>query len=272
MRHVSRFARPVIVILGSLTFLTVLYVTAAQSSVFPDSVRRYVWTIAAHGSGASKPEAIANLLRPQQRATDFFEANGFSSHLIVIGPPIAQMGGTLPSEIQSDVKWSASQDIGVPADTYAKFARLSNRLELYQQSRNDLTWSFPEPPFAAFARIVGFLTLLFLCVSVVSLETRAADVNRAPRGMHPLMIAIQTLTFGLLILASLVEAHVLALLGPRVFACMLVLGVISLAAWLLKTRAWWMDQAFLRYALFYYAAALAAVALYGVHALMVPVT
>jgi hypothetical protein len=267
MRHVSRIVTPVICVVGTLALFTVLYVTVAQSAVFPDRVHRYMWTITAHSSGDSKAAAIADLLLPQQRASDFLEANGFPASAIAISAP-----STYDDGVSSAVRWSASQDISVPADTYAKFARLSNRLEIYQQRRTDLKWLFPEPPFARFAKVVGFLTILLLCFSVVSLETRSADANRAPRGMHPISVAIQTMACGLLILISLVEAHVLALLGPRVLILILAIGLISIAAWLLKTRVWWTDQSFLRYAFFLYVATFIAIIVYGVYALTVPVT
>jgi hypothetical protein len=254
-------------ITGAIALFAVLFVTAAQSTVFPDRVPRYMWPIAAHSIGTSKATAIANLSGPRQRAAGFFQTNGFPAGVTVVGPPLAFMSG-----IPSDMRWTASQDIAVPAETYARFARLSNRLEIYQRGRDDLTWSFPEPPFATFAKVIGVLTILLLCLSVVSLETRSADVSRAPRGMHPASVALQTMTCGLLILISLVEAHVLALLGPRVLAFVLAVGIVSIGAWLFKTRAWWNDNAFLRRALLWYVAAFVAIIAFGGYALTVPVT
>jgi len=268
VRHVSHVVPILICIVGSFTLLGVLYVVFAQPRVFPDRVPRYMWAINAHGLGATTSEALANLLQPQQRASDFLESNGFARTSIAIGHP------TLEKELNypGGVTWNAYQDIAVPADTYARFARLSNRLDIYQKGRNDLSWSFPRIPFEAFANLIAFSTIALLCLSAVSLETRSADVARAPRGMHPVIVAIQTVVSGLLVLISLVEAHLLPLLGPRVLAIILGVGLISLGAWLYKTRDWWKDSRFLRYAYACYLAAFAAILGFGTYALTVPVT
>jgi len=135
-----------------------------------------------------------------------------------------------------------------------------------------LTWPFPQIPFATFVNAVGIWTILLLCLSVVSLETRSSDVARAPRGMHPAVVGLQTLVAGLLILISLVQAHLLALLGPRVLVVFLALGLISIGAWLYKTRDWWQESLFLRIAYVCYLAAFLAILGFGAYALSVPVT
>ena len=187
VRHVSRIVPIVISTVGMLTLLGVLYVVFSQASVFPDRVPRYMWAITAHSKGITKPQALANLLAPQQRASDFLQANGFKPSSIVIGRP----GVEKVDNYSGGATWEAFQDIAVPADTYARFARLSNRLEIYQKGRNDLTWPFPQIPFATFVNAVGIWTILLLCLSVVSLETRSSDVARAPRGMHPAAVGFR---------------------------------------------------------------------------------
>ncbi len=267
MRHVSRVVPIVICVFGALTLVSVLYVVFAQGKVFPDRVPRYMWTITAENSGGTKSEALSNLLASRQRATGFLERNNFAASSIAIGHAYVEK----QQNYSGVVTWDANQDISVPADAYARFARLSNRLEIYQKGRKDLISSFPAIPFLAFANVIIFSTIALLCLSVVSLETRYADVARDPRGMHPVMVAAQTVMSGLLILVSLVEAHLLFLLGPRALAVMLAIGLISLGAWLYKTRAWWRDNRFLQIAYVWYVLAFFAVIGFGVYALLVPV-
>ena len=71
---------------------------------------------------------------------------------------------------------------------------------------------------------------------------------------------------------SLVQAHLLALLGPRVLAVLLALGLISLGAWLYKTRDWWKESRLLRIAYVCYLMAFLAILGFGAYALSVPVT
>ncbi len=258
----------VICVIGALTVLTVLYVILAQGKVFPDRVPRYMWAITGQSSSATQSQALANLLEPRQRASGFLQRNGFAASSIAIG----RANLDKLQDFSGNVTWNATQDIAVPADTYARFARLSNRLEIYQKGRADLLWSFPQIPFLVFVNVIGFSTMVSLCLSVVSLETRSADVARAPRGMHPVVVALQTIVLGLLILVSLTEAHLLWLLGPRVLAIILAVGLVSLAAWLYKTRDWWRDNRFLRIAYMCYIFAFLAVIGFGVYAVLVPVT
>ncbi|HET9392735.1 MAG TPA: hypothetical protein VFO29_04305 [Candidatus Rubrimentiphilum sp.] len=268
MRHVSRVVPVIICVFGALTLISVLYIVFSQSTVFPDSVPRYMWAITAESKGSTEDDALSNLAAPRDRATIFLERNNFAASSIVLGRANAEKEQSYSGEVE----WDANQDISVPADTYARFARLSNRLEIYQAGRKDLIFSFPAIPFLPFANVIVFSTIALLCLSVVSVETRYADVARAPRGMHPVMVAVQTIMSGLLILSSLVEAHLLFLFGPRVLAIVLAIGLISLAAWLYQTRNWWRESSFLRVAQLGYMFAFVAVIGFGVYALLVPVT
>jgi len=258
----------VICVIGTLTLVTVLYVVFAQGTVFPDRVPRYMWPITAESSGSSKSAALSNLVATKERAAGFLERNNFPASSIVFGRTNVEK----QQSFSGQVEWDANQDISVPADTYARFARLSNRLEIYQKGRKDLIASFPAIPFLAFANVIIFSTIALLCLSVISLETRYADVARAPRGMHPFFVAVQTIMLGLLILVSLVEAHLLFLLGPQALAVILGIGLLSLAFWLYKTRGWWRDNRFLQIAYIWYILAFLASIGFGVYALLVPVT
>lgn len=156
--------------------------------------------------------------------------------------------------------YEADQQINVKANNYAKLARLNNAIaSQLDPSGKAVSSVFPAPTFAPLAIAVAFWYVVLLTTAVAALETRSADVNTAPRGMHPIFIACQTILIGSLIALAVVYIHLLAMPARLPFIFASVLGVALLAAWLWKTVPWWRQSRFLRFAHACYATALAIV-------------
>jgi hypothetical protein len=261
MRNVSNKVPVAIVLAAIPALIAVLAVVLFQQRAFPDALPQHAFTITALSSGPTQSAAAKNLAASRKRAIVFLRSNGFAASAIEILNPTFEFspgdGQTVPGT------WEARQQYLVKAESYALSARLSNRLERFQGKRADLFWDYPAIPFFNLAVAVGVATILCLTFSVVSLETREADVTRAPRGMHPVVVFAQTLMFALLGLCSLVAAHLIAFLTAPVLLALLAIGVISLGVWLYKTRVFWNQSTFLLNAYRLYTAALVIVVAAG---------
>jgi hypothetical protein len=180
-----------------------------------------------------------------------------------------------PQEVTLDVnshRWQADQQIAVSCADYSKLARMNNAVvpEL-DPSKKLITGSFPSGVFIPICIAIALGCLLVLVAAVAALETREADISRAPRGMHPIFIGIQTALYGALAALAVVYANVLAAPAKPPFVIVSVVGIGLLGTWLWRTRPWWTTPS-LRFVWFTYVAAFVAVIATFVWALETPLT
>jgi hypothetical protein len=131
---------------------------------------------------------------------------------------------------------------------------------------------FPVPTFTLLGISIAFSYVVLLAMAVAALETRGADVNTAPRGMHPIFIGAQTVLIASLIALAVVYIHLLAAPARLPFLFASALGVTLLAIWLWKTIPWWRQSRFLRCAQVCYFAALVVVVAVDIFVLTAPMT
>lgn len=263
MRNVSDKVSFAILAAALPAVVAVLAVLLYPARAFPDALPGHSFVITAMSSSPNRNDAAQELAEARQRAVAFLHDNGFKQESInVHQPDFEHVEGSAALNDRFS-EWQGRQQVSVTAESYSLSARLSNRLERFQGKRTDLDWQYPVIPFFALLVGTGVATIVCLTFSVVSLETREADVTRAPRGMHPVIVFAQTLMFALLILCSLAAAHLVAFLTARVLIALLAIGVVSLSAWLYKTRGFWKQSAFLTNAYVGYIAALFVVVITG---------
>lgn len=201
------------------------------------------------------------------RAITYLKQRGFSDAQVSPEPP-------RPVDYDKDShEYKADQIVDVRSSTFPPLARAMNALPRdVDPTERSVSGTFPMPPFLSLAISVCVLYLVLLTVGVAAMETREADVNRAPSGMHPFYVGAQTLLIGSLFAFAVVDAHTLLPLSRLPFILTAALGAGMLVLWLFKTRSSWRQTAFLRCAFVAYVAATAAVVVAGVIALLVPLT
>lgn len=208
-------------------------------SLFPDA-DAISWDLWARGHGPSQNAARANFNRSEREALDFLKRSGFNSSAITRGEVGIGKNLTLPGD------WEASEQFSVEGSSYARFSNLANQVSKIDPTARRLSASFPPIPFEAILVWVVALTLLFLCVSVTSVEFRAADVSAAPRGMHTVVIASQTLLYATAVMTAVAYVHLNALAARTAFVILALCIIASIGVWLFRTRCYWRQSSFLR--------------------------
>ncbi|HEY1975804.1 MAG TPA: hypothetical protein VGG89_04645 [Candidatus Baltobacteraceae bacterium] len=269
MNQVSRVVPIAVVIAGIVMIAGVLVVVLHRGAIFATdpvspSLQTNVWVtgVARTGTGAE-----AKRDRARSLAVAFFRQRGFIDAQIAPEPP-------RPIDYEQDSHvYVADQIVDLRSVTFAPLARAMNALQRdVDPTERTVSGTFPTPPFLPLAFAVCILYVALLSISVAALETREADVNRAPRGMHPFYVATQTLLIGLLVLLAMVDAHALLPASRVPFIVAAALGVGILLLWLFKTRNWWQQTVFLRCAFVAYVIATVLVIVSDVLALRVPLT
>lgn len=238
VRYVSASAKAAISISALVALVSFALFFGSLSKLFPDATP-ISWDIWARGHGATQGAARADFKNSEIEAFAFLKRSGFHSTDIRRGAV-----GVDKDALNSD-GWEASQQFTVEGDSYARFSTLANELSKIDPPGRRLSASFPPIPFERTLIWVLVFTLVFLCVSVTSVDFRAADVSAAPRGMHPVVIVSQTLLYATAIMSAIAYVHLNALVARAGFAILALCIVASIGVWLLRTRVYWRQAAFL---------------------------
>jgi hypothetical protein len=267
MKIVSRVVPYVVVIVGALTLaaLALMFVRSSQIFDGPAPGGLFSIEVSMTGGGPSRSAAIAASEAARVRAFAVFARQGFQSRDAVVDEALRSYAvRRYPPEFRAD------QSFDVRWPTYAKLARLSNAADRLKDPA--IAGGFPDIAFSPFAITIGVVYIFLLMLSGIALETREDDVSHAPRGMHPLLLAVQTLFLGCSIALAVVYARVLADAAVSPFILLCALGVLSLGYWLWKTRSWWNQSRLLRVAWVAYVCALALAVAADAVALAQPLT
>jgi len=236
------------IVSATIVVVAIALLLAKSQSIFPTSIHDTLESGLATTS-STQAKALAQLATIRTRELSALAANGVPRQGVVEGS--VETG----HDKKNGYYW-ASQTLRVPADDYPRFARLSNRINRLKDP--DFSLSFPQLPFEN--ALVFLLVVAFVVgsVSTVALETRRADVSRAPKGMHPAIVATQTLMYGIVVALAIFYMH---LLGDGIGGAFLVVEgifIASLAVWLYQTRRSWSQSNGYRIARLGYLAALLA--------------
>ncbi|HEY8320183.1 MAG TPA: hypothetical protein VIG46_00135 [Candidatus Baltobacteraceae bacterium] len=236
---------------AAIVVVTIALLLAMSQSIFPTSIHDTLESGLAT-TGSTQAKALAQLGTIRTRELSALAANGVPRQGVV-------EGSVDTGHDKKDGYYWASQTLRVPADDYPRFARLSNRINRLKDP--DFSLSFPQLPFQN--ALVSLFVVAFIVgsISTVALETRKADVSRSPKGMHPAIVAIQTLMYGVIVALAIFYIH---LLGDGIGGAFLAVEgifIASLAIWLYRTRRSWTQSNGYRVARFGYLAALLACAI-----------
>jgi hypothetical protein len=259
----------VVALTGAITIAFVLTIVALSPAIFggvPAS-GSYDAPISIEGQGVSEESARTARELALARTLPFLANRGF------VGSNVRP---AKPADVDHDERlriYLADQTVDVYSSNYAKLARLDNAIpRILDPTQKTIMASFPSGTFIPFSGLIALGCLLLLCVAVAALDTREADVSRAPRGMHPVMVGAQTALYGFLVALAIVYAHVLAPPAALPFVVVSLVGVGLLGIWLVKTRPWWNASTFMRRSWYAYAIALVGVIAVTVWALAQPLT
>ncbi len=269
MRPVSRVVPIVIAVVGTLTLVGVLVIVLLRGTIFATEPRLspLQTTVWAKGTAPTARQAEAARDRWRARAIAYLKQKGFTEVQISLEHPLKT---TFYKERH---QYEADQVIDLRSSTYPPLARTINALPRdVDPSQQSVSGTFPAPPFIALGVAVAIAYIVFLLFAGAALETRKADVTGAPLGMHPFIVAVQTLLLGLLFVLAVVEAHLLLAEARLLFALTSTLGAAMLIVWLAMTHECWRQSMFLRRAFFLYAAAVIIVIAAEIVALSVPLT
>lgn len=269
MKVVSWVVPYVIVITGVLAIVSLVALLSLSRTIFDATPNGGVYSSIVWVKGTASSQQGAELRRDEarRRALAFLHTRDFADNDIDVLKPLADFSDAVHHNYEAD------QQIEVKTVDYAKLARLNNAVasELDPSGRS-VSAVFPVPTFTAFAISIAFSYVVLLAMAIAALETRSADVNTAPRGMHPIFIGAQTILITSLIALALVYVHLLAAPARIPFLFASGLGVALLAVWLWKTSPWWRRSRFLRSAQVCYVAALIVVVAVDVFALAAHMT
>ena len=254
-RYVSPRANFVILAGASVALLSIALCLVFASVIFPDK-EAIAWNISAFGYGPSKQAALTDFAPNEKTAKGFLERAGFTDTKIEIGELLVSQTDPPTPRV-----WEASQELTVRGDSYAFFSNLSNEASKLDASEKHVAASFPPIPFQAFLVWVGFLTVVLLSLSAAAVEFRRAETNTPPRGMHGFWLFIQSQMYAIAVIAAVTYVHLNALYARTAFEFVAVCIMCSLGFWLLRTRPYWNQSAFLTRAYVAYVAGAVAVAL-----------
>jgi hypothetical protein len=247
MKYVSRDL-PAAILASSLTaFCAVVLFVAFGHRIFSDT-ESFRWDVWASGSGDSRSDALTDLATSREMATSLLSRAGFRPSDITDGP-VSLVQTTVDDHhrpLPKGHSWFAQQPFTVTGTSYAHFAALSDQVAALDPQGTRISSSFPPMPFQRTLGLIIVLAIISLSLSGGSLETRAAITTSSPRGMHPVVVASQTLTYALFALFSVAFVHVASKTTREVYFACGLLFFISLSAWLVKTRTYWSQSAFLR--------------------------
>lgn len=233
----------------------------APQRFFPDAIHDTLTTTI--GAVAKTPALAASKLEAiHARALAEFARSGVSTRDVISGRALIE-------KRKFDPGYEATQTLSIPADAYERFAKFSNRINRLHDP--DVSVPFPQSP------VQGGFTRTFVLVIVLGmlvgggLSTRRADTTRAPKGMHPIAVALYTLTYAAIVALALYYVHAYfdgVVLGIGALEAVLVA---FLGTWLFQTRRSWTQSRFYRAAFVAYIAGLVIVAGVAVWALAQPV-
>lgn len=256
MKVVSWIVPYVIVVTGVVAIVSLVALLSFSRTLFDatPSGGMYSSIVWVKGTAPSQQEAELRRDDARRQALAFLHARDFADNDIDVLKPLADFSDAVHHNYEAD------QQIEVKVVDYAKLARLNNAVasELDPSGRS-VSAVFPVPTFTAFAISIAFSYVVLLAMAIAALETRGADVNTAPRGMHPIFIGAQTILIASLIALALIYMHLLAAPAKIPFLFASGLGVALIVIWLWKTAPWWRQSPFLRGAQICYIAALAVV-------------
>jgi len=259
---VSKGVAPTVFAVGVIAIFVVTAMQIFQLALFPTSLDER-WVLTASAQGQNRNAVTTKLDKLQREAMAFLNQHGFGSRDVTIDQ----------AEIQYDQgsrSFEGLQHVSVHATDYPRFARLTN---IFQREKlQDLWSSYPSMPFLGLVLTTWIMTVLLLCVSAGAIETREAEIARAPRGMHPVMVASQILALGALGSLATAYSHVLVDVVRLPFILTIAIGTVSLGAWLVLSWKYWGQNIALRYARGFVIAGIVSVLVLSLLALQVPLT
>lgn len=238
VRHVSAYSKAAIGISAAVALILLIAFLGHLNNLLTDAapISLDIWV---RGEGASKTAARDEFTQSRSEALDFLANAGFHSS------EIERDDFAMDRSPMRSGAWEASQRLTVSGTSYARFSTLSNDVSKIDPSGRRISASFPPIPFEAAVVWVGTFTIILLCVSVTSVDFRAADVSAAPRGMHGVVIASQTLLYAAAIMSAVMYVHVNALVARTGFIFVAVCIIASIGVWLFRTRPYWRQSSFL---------------------------
>lgn len=256
VKYVSRDLPAAIIASSLIAFLAVVLLVAFDHQIFPDTEPSFRWDVWANGSGDSRSAALADLATSRTMAMSFLSRTGFSCTDITEGS-VSSLQTSVDGHSRPLPKgrsWFAQQPFSVTGTSYTRFAALSDQVVALDPEGTRISSSFPPMPFQRTLGLIIVLAIISLSLSGGSLETRAAITTSSPRGMHPAVVASQTLTYALFAAFSIAFVHVASKMTREVYIIFGSLFFLSLSAWLIKTRTYWSQTAFLSRAYKWYVA------------------
>lgn len=216
---------------AAIVVVAIAWLLAMSQSIFPTAVSDKL-TSGLSATGATASEALAKLRTIRTRESAALAANGLPAQGIV-AEPIEQ------GHDDKEGYW-ATQTLAVPANDYPRFARLSNRINRLKDP--DFGLSFPQIPFQTGLIVLLAAAFVLASISMAALDTRKDDVQRAPKGMHPAIMATQTLMYGVIAALAIFYAHLLGDGIAGAFSAIEAVFIASLAVWLYQTRRSWVQS------------------------------
>jgi hypothetical protein len=268
LNSVSRVVPYVIAVVGGLTLVLVLVFLMQSRQIFTavPASGCYSTPVLIQAAGATRKAAVAVRDAARTRAMAFLAGRGFSA---------TQAMAEAPAEVVSypnSSSYEADQQIDVCIADYAKLARTDNAIAAELEPGGTIVGGFPAGTFFPISIAIALGCLVLLTLAASALETREADVARAPRGMHPVIIGAQTMLYGLLVALAVVYGHVLAPPSKIPFVAVSLLGIGLLCIWLWKTRRWWKQSTFLHVSWGAYVLGIAGIVIAVAWALAQPLT
>lgn len=261
-RRFSPLVPYIMIVAGAAVIVFVAALLLAPQSFFPDAIHDTL-TVGVVVDCGSPKDCADRLAAVRTRVVKAFADNGLGPDGFVVDKPLIQR----LRDAKND--YEGSQEFRVPADDYPRFARFANRINRLRDP--DFGISFPASPIQSGFTWAMALALIFAILATAGLEIRRTDVSRAPRGMHPFVVAIETVAYGAAAALAIYDAHAYFDAVAPVVAILEAVVLAVVVAWLYQSRWAWKNSEFYRAAYVAYIVAVPAVAAIAIWALLRPV-
>jgi hypothetical protein len=178
MKSVSWVVPYAIALAGTITIALLLFfqmTSAAICGALPPS-GAYSASVLVTGTGSTPQAATAARDAAHSRVLAFLTRRGFSA---------SDVTSERPTDVEHDEqlhRYVADQEIDVRSKSFVDLSRTDNAVNAQLDPTGTIiSMSLPTPTFYTLSLIIALGFVFCLTLAVASLETRSADVSRAPR-------------------------------------------------------------------------------------------